>query len=144
MLPITLVLVSYIGRRKTLNGVSLGKRVLQILEGVKAVDPVLMDVGNISGFADVMIIATGTSSRHIRSMNDALISSVKEMETPLLGVEGKESNDWILVDLGDLIVHLMRKEAREFYDLEKFWSNQKLSNRGSGEIHEDSHNLDFK
>ena len=131
-------------RRKALNAVTLGKRVLQILEEVKAVEPVLMDVGSISGFADAMIVVTGTSSRHIRSMHDALILSVKEMRIPLLGVEGKESNDWILIDLGDLIVHLMRKEAREFYDLEKFWSNQKLSNRGSGEIHENSHNLDFK
>ena len=132
------------GRRKALNGVSLGKRVLQILEEVKAVDPVLMDVGSISGFADAMIVVTGTSSRHIRSMHDLLILSVKEMGIPLLGVEGKESNDWILVDLGDLIVHLMRKEAREFYDLEKFWSDQKPSNIGSDEIHEDSHNIDFK
>ena len=117
---------------------------LQILEELKAVDPVLMDVGSISGFADAMIVVTGTSSRHIRSMHDLLISSVKEMGIPLLGVEGKESNDWILVDLGDLIVHLMRKEARAFYDLEKFWSNQKVSNMGSDEIHEDSHNIDFK
>ena len=132
------------GRRKALNGVSLGKRVLQILEEVKAVDPVLMDVGSISCFADAMIVVTGASSRHIRSMHDLLISSVKEMGIALLGVEGKESNDWILVDLGDLIIHLMRKEAREFYDLEKFWSNQKLSNIGSDEIHEDSHNIDFK
>ena len=131
-------------RRKALNALSLGKRILQILEEVKAVKPVLMDVGSISGFADAMIVVTGTSSRHIRSMHDALISSVKEMDTPLLGVEGKESNDWILVDLGDLIVHLMRKEARAFYDLEKFWNNKKLSNIDSGEIHEDSHNIDFK
>ena len=131
-------------RHKNLTAISLGKRVLQILEEVKAVEPVLMDVRRISGFADAMIVVTGTSSRHIRSMHDLLISSVKEMGIPLLGVEGKESNDWILVDLGDLIVHLMRQEAREFYDLEKFWSNQKLSNLGSGEIHEDSHNIDFK
>ena len=121
----------------------LDKRVLQILEEIKAVDPVLMDVAGISGFADAMIVATGTSTRHIRSMHDALVSSVKEMEISLLGVEGKESNDWVLIDLGDLIVHLMRKETREFYDLEKFWSNQKLSNKGLGEIHEDSHSIDF-
>ena len=136
--------MGFIGRQKKLKDFPLDTRVLQILEEIKAVDPVLMDVGGISGFADAMIVATGTSTRHIRSMHDALVSSVKEMEISLLGVEGKESNDWVLIDLGDLIVHLMRKETREFYDLEKFWSNQKLSNKGLGEIHEDSHSIDFK
>ena len=135
--------MGFIGRQKKVKDFPLDKRVLQILEEIKAVDPVLMDVGDISGFADAMIVATGTSTRHIRSMHDALVSSVKEMEISLLGVEGKESNDWVLIDLGDLIVHLMRKETREFYDLEKFWSNQKLSNKGLGEIHEDSHSIDF-
>ena len=135
--------MGFIGRQKKLKDFPLDTRVLQILEEIKAVDPVLMDVGGISGFADAMIVATGTSTRHIRSMHDALVSSVKEMEISLLGVEGKESNDWVLIDLGDLIVHLMRKETREFYDLEKFWSNQKLSNKGLGEIHEDSHSIDF-
>ena len=127
--------MGFIGRQKKVKDFPLDKRVLQILEEIKAVDPVLMDVGGISGFADAMIVATGTSTRHIRSMHDALVSSVKEMEISLLGVEGKESNDWVLIDLGDLIVHLMRKETREFYDLEKFWNNQKLSNKGPGEIH---------
>ena len=136
--------MGFIGRQKKVKDFPLDKRVLQILEEIKAVDPVLMDVGDISGFADAMIVATGTSTRHIRSMHDALVSSVKEMEISLLGVEGKESNDWVLIDLGDLIVHLMRKETREFYDLEKFWSNQKLPNKGLGEIHEDSHSIDFK
>ena len=135
--------MGFIGRQKKVKDFPLDKRVLQILEEIKAVDPVLMDVGGISGFADAMIVATGTSTRHIRSMHDALVSSVKEMEISLLGVEGKESNDWVLIDLGDLIVHLMRKETREFYDLEKFWSNQKLSNKGLGEIYEDSHSIDF-
>ena len=135
--------MGFIGRQKKVKDFPLDKRVLQILEEIKAVDPVLMDVGGISGFADAMIVATGTSTRHIRSMHDALVSSVKEMEISLLGVEGKESNDWVLIDLGDLIVHLMRKETREFYDLEKFWSNQKLSNKGLGEIHEDSNSIDF-
>ena len=135
--------MGFIGRQKKVKDFPLDKRVLQILEEIKAVDPVLIDVGGISGFADAMIVATGTSTRHIRSMHDALVSSVKEMEISLLGVEGKESNDWVLIDLGDLIVHLMRKETREFYDLEKFWSSQKLSNKGLGEIHEDSHSIDI-
>ena len=135
--------MGFIGRQKKVKDFPLDMRVLQILEEIKAVDPVLIDVVGISGFADAMIVATGTSTRHIRSMHDALVTSVKEMEISLLGVEGKESNDWVLIDMGDLIVHLMRKETREFYDLEKFWSNQKLSNKGLGEIREDSHFIDF-
>ena len=125
-------------------GFSLDKQVLQILDDIKAVDPVILDIGSVSDFADTMIVATGTSSRHVKSMHDVLISSIKDLEVSLLGVEGKDSRDWILLDFGDLIVHLMRAETREFYDLEKFWSNQKLPNKDSGEVYENPHSIDFK
>ena len=125
-------------------GFSLDKQVLQILDEIKAVDPVILDIGSLSEFADTMIVATGTSSRHVKSMHDVLISSVKELEISLVGVEGKDSKDWILIDFGDLVVHLMRAETREFYDLEKFWSNQEPPDKGSREVYENSHSIDFK
>ena len=125
-------------------GFSLEKQVLQILDDIKAVDPVILDVGDVSEFADTMIVATGTSSRHVKSMHDVLISSIKDLKVSLLGVEGKDSKDWILIDFGDLIVHLMRAETREFYDLEKFWSNQKKPDKSFGEVYENPHSIDFK
>ena len=125
-------------------GFSLDKQVLQILDEIKAVDPVILDIGSLSEFADTMIVATGTSSRHVKSMHDVLISSVKELEISLVGVEGKDSKDWILIDFGDLVVHLMRAETREFYDLEKFWSNQEPPYKGSREVYENPHSIDFK
>ena len=125
-------------------GFSLDKQVLQILDEIKAVDPVILDIGSLSEFADTMIVATGTSSRHVKSMHDVLISSVKELEISLVGVEGKDSKDWILIDFGDLVVHLMRAETREFYDLEKFWSNQEPPDKGPREVYENSQSIDFK
>ena len=125
-------------------GFSLDQQVLQILDEIKAVDPVILDIGSLSEFADTMIVATGTSSRHVKSMHDVLISSVKELEISLVGVEGKDSKDWILIDFGDLVVHLMRAETREFYDLEKFWSNQEPPDKGSREVYENPHSIDFK
>ena len=125
-------------------GFSLDKQVLQILDEIKAVDPVILDIGSLSEFADTMIVATGTSSRHVKSMHDVLISSVKELEGSLVGVEGKDSKDWILIDFGDLVVHLMRAETREFYDLEKFWSNQDPPDKGPREVYENPHSIDFK
>ena len=124
-------------------GFSLDKQVLQILDEIKAVDPVILDIGSLSEFADTMIVATGTSSRHVKSMHDVLISSVKELEISLVGVEGKDSKDWILIDFGDLVVHLMRAETREFYDLEKFWSNQEPPDKGPREVYENPHSIDF-
>ena len=125
-------------------GFSLDKQVLQILDEIKAVDPVILDIGSLSEFADTMIVATGTSSRHVKSMHDVLISSVKELKISLVGVEGKDSKDWILIDFGDLVVHLMRAETREFYDLEKFWSNQEPPDKGPREVYENPHSIDFK
>ena len=125
-------------------GFSLDKQVLQILDEIKAVDPVILDIGSLSEFADTMIVATGTSSRHVKSMHDVLISSVKELEISLVGVEGKDSKDWILIDFGDLVVHLMRAETREFYDLEKFWSNQEPPDKGPRKVYENPHSIDFK
>ncbi len=69
-----------------------------------------------------MIVASGTSSRHVVMMASKLATRLKENEMPLLSLEGKETGDWVLVDCGDIVVHLFKPEIREIYQLEKMWS----------------------
>jgi ribosome-associated protein len=71
---------------------------------------------------DYMVIASGTSNRHVKALVDQVLESSRARGIPSLGVEGRESHEWVLVDLGDVVVHVMQKEAREFYDLERLWS----------------------
>ena len=115
---------------------------LEVLENLKAKDLIVLDVSTISSITDKMVIATGTSDRQIRAMHDALMIISKQLEIPVIGVEGKESYDWVLVDFGDVIIHLMREEARDFYDLEKLWSTQIPNVEGSSEAHETSRFID--
>ena len=84
------------------------QRLLEILENLKARDLVVLDVRTISSITDKMVIVTGSSNRQIKAMHDALIILSKQLEMPVIGVEGKESYEWVLVDLGDVIIHLMR------------------------------------
>mgnify|MGYP001240918794 CR=1 FL=1 len=115
---------------------------LEVLENLKAKDLIVLDVSTISSITDKMVIATGTSDRQIRAMHDALMIISKQLEIPVIGVEGKESYDWVLVDFGDVIIHLMREEARDFYDLEKLWSTQIPNVEASSEAHETSRFID--
>ena len=115
---------------------------LEVLENLKAKDLIVLDVRTISSITDKMVIATGTSDRQIRAMHDALMIISKQLEIPVIGVEGKESYDWVLVDFGDLIIHLMREEARDFYDLEKLWSTQIPNVEASSQAHETSRFID--
>ncbi len=93
----------------------------QALEDLKAKDVVLLDVQGKSSVTDFMLIASGTSRRHVNSIADEVVEKVKEAGLRPLGTEGQETGDWILVDLGDLIVHVMMPDARSFYDLERLW-----------------------
>lgn len=91
------------------------------LEDMKGVDLVVIDIIGKSSIADAMVVVTGTSQRHVRSMAEQVRLSAKAANHPPLGVEGAESSDWVLVDLGDVIVHVMTEEKRAFYSLEKLW-----------------------
>ncbi len=93
----------------------------QALEDMKAKDVVLLDVQGKSSVTDFMLIASGTSRRHVNSIAEEVVEKVKEAGLRPLGTEGQETGDWILVDLGDLIVHVMMPDARSFYDLERLW-----------------------
>ena len=92
------------------------------LEESKGVDVTVIDIRGKSSIADAMLITTGTSQRHVRSLAENVRLSAKGAGHPPLGVEGDDRSDWVLVDLGDVIVHVMTEEKREFYALEKLWS----------------------
>ena len=93
-----------------------------ILDDNKAKDIISIDLKKKSYIADYMIIASGTSSRHLQSLAEHLVLELKKIGIYNCRIEGRESNDWKLVDAIDIIIHLFHPEKREFYDLEKMWS----------------------
>lgn len=101
---------------------TLRKRVLDALEELKAKDIREIDVRGKTSIADVLFIASGTSARHVKSIADEVIKFAKEAGVMPLGVEGQLEAEWVLVDLGDIIVHIMMPRIREFYGLERLWT----------------------
>jgi ribosome-associated protein len=99
----------------------LRELVLTALEDFKAVDIQTIDVSEQNPLTELFVIASGSSSRHLKSMAENLIIKAKAAGCPPLGVEGQRQSDWVLVDLNDVIVHLMLPQARAFYNLEKLW-----------------------
>ena len=100
----------------------LKKAVISILDLNKAQDIVTIDLKDKSSMADYMIIASGTSSRHIQSLSEQVLEKLKDNGVKNSKIEGKDSNEWKLVDGIDLIVHIFHPEKRKFYELEKIWS----------------------
>jgi ribosome-associated protein len=98
------------------------KQIETILDNNKAINIVSIDLKKKSYIADYMVIASGTSSRHLQSLSENLVSELKKIGISNCRIEGKESSDWKLVDVIDIIVHIFNPEKREFYDLEKMWS----------------------
>ena len=101
---------------------NLKKIVLKTLDSNKALDIVSIDLANKSSIADYMIIASGTSSRHIQALSEQVLKQFKNNGVINCKIEGLESNDWKLIDGIDLIVHIFNPEKRKFYELEKMWS----------------------
>ena len=99
---------------------SLKNKIIATLEDIKAVNPVAINVKKISSLTDFMVIASGTSDRHINAMSEREIERLKK-DVSGMKIEGQSGGDWLLVDAGDVIVHLMSSDAREFYDLESLW-----------------------
>ena len=100
----------------------LKKNIIKTLDLNKALDVVTIDLKDKSSMADYMIIASGTSSRHIQSLSEQVLEKLKDNGIKESKIEGKESNEWKLVDGIDLIVHIFNPEKRKFYELEKMWS----------------------
>ncbi len=100
------------------------KNIEKILDNNKAQSIISIDLKNKSYIADYMIIASGTSSRHLQSLSEILVNELKVLGINDCRIEGKDSSDWKLVDAHDVIVHIFHPEKREFYNLEKMWSEE--------------------
>ena len=99
------------------------KQVVQAaLEDLKGRDIVALDVRGLTSVTDYMVFCSGTSNRHVKSLADNVEQEAKQRGAKLLGAEGQQEGDWVLVDFGDVIVHVMLPETRAFYDLERMWS----------------------
>lgn len=100
----------------------LKQTVIEALEDIKGKDIVAIDVHALSDVMDTLVICSGTSNRQVKSLADNVIEEGKKHGHRPIGVEGMEGGEWVLVDYGDVVVHVMQPEVRSFYDLEKLWS----------------------
>ena len=98
--------------------------VIDALEDLKAVDIRDINVQGVAGFTDRMVFASGNSNRHVKSIAQSVLDKTKQAHITPIGCEGEDVGDWILIDLGDVVVHIMLPDTREFYDIERLWSDQ--------------------
>ena len=104
-----------------MNNETLIDITLEALNDAKALDINVFDVRNLTSISDYMIIASGRLTRKVSAIADRVVEAAKKHDVKPLGIEGKSQGEWVLVDLGDVIVHLMHPESREYYQLEKLW-----------------------
>lgn len=98
------------------------RQVHAAVEELKAKDTVEIDVRGKSSVCDYMVVVSGTSTRHVKSIADEVVKFAKQLDVQPLGVEGEREAEWVLVDLGDVVVHVMLPRVREFYALERLWT----------------------
>ena len=108
-------------RKKRLSPKATADLVVEVLDDLKAIDLRCLDVRHLTTMMDYMVIASGRSDRHVRALADALVERCKEAGVPILGQEGQEAGEWVLVDLADVVVHVMLPKTRDFYEIEKLW-----------------------
>lgn len=111
---------------------ALALKLSEILAEHKAEEIVSLDVGGLTAMTDFMVIATGGSGRHVRALADHVIEAARQSGVRPLGVEGFETGDWVLVDLVDVVVHLMTAPARAFYRLEDIWTERARHGAAAG------------
>ena len=104
--------------------IDIKKNIEKVLYDNKAQNIITIDLKNKTYIADYMIVASGTSSRHLQSLSEILVTELKKIGLNNCNIEGRESNDWKLVDAIDIIVHIFHPEKRDFYDIEKMWSEE--------------------
>ena len=105
-----------------MNSEQLSTLVVDALEEVKAKDITVLDVRNMTEVTDYMVVASGTSNRHVKALIENVTEKAKAAGHRPIGVEGEDGGEWVLLDLQDALVHVMQPKVREFYNLEKLWS----------------------
>ena len=103
----------------------LYRLIVDALHDAKAKDIVVLDVRKVANFTDYMVVVSGTSTRHVQSTADKVIEKLRSHGQRAIGVEGLDVGEWVLVDFGEAVVHVMRPQTRDFYNLEKLWSEGK-------------------
>ncbi len=106
----------------TAEAPTLAQLVSDVLEDRKGEDIVTLDVASMTTVTEMMLVVSGTSNRHVKSLVDYVVDAVKAAGYQVFGSEGRDTHEWVLLDLGHILVHVMQKEMREFYDLERLWS----------------------
>ncbi len=109
-------------REPRMNSEALTDLVVDALDDVKAKDVVRLDVRDMTTVTDYMVVASGTSNRHVKALVDNVAEKAREAGHKAIGIEGEEGGEWVLLDLQDTLVHVMLPKVREFYNLEKLWS----------------------
>jgi len=105
-----------------LKDIDIEKLAIDALEDLKAQNILCLDVSDKTDITDYMIVASGTSSRHVKSLANNVVAEAKRRGLQPIGVEGMDQGDWVLIDLNAVIVHLMQPQVRDFYDIESLWS----------------------
>jgi ribosome-associated protein len=109
-----------------MNSQNLSQLVVSTLDDNKARDIVCLDVRGLSNVADFMVVTTATSSRHSKALADKVADAVRASGNRVFGMEGEQSGEWVLLDVGDVLVHVMLEETRRLYQLEKLWDIKSL------------------
>lgn len=105
------------------------KIIIDILNEHQAIDITAIDIKKHTDIADYMIICSGNASTHVKALADHVVMGLKAKKISIIGVEGKETREWILIDTGDIIVHIMLPTIREFYSLEKLWGLKTITRK---------------
>ena len=120
-----------------LNTRALSAYIVSALKDAKAVDIQVIDVRKLTDITDQMIICSGTSDRHVKSLAREVMVALIEKDTSRASIEGEDLGEWILIDYIDVLVHIMKRETREYYDLESLWDNRLIP-----QAHEHEYSLD--
>lgn len=122
-------------KRKRKSAQHVTAFVAGVLDDLKAEKVQILNVRHLTSIMDVMIIASGRSDRHVRAVADSLVERCEAAGIPLLGVEGQEGGEWVLVDLVDVVVHVMLPRTRAFYEIEKLWDISSAETESAEHLH---------